>query len=93
MPLAVDFNYNAVCDPNNSNQITYYFQDGSSYLLGYGSATYLWDFGDGNTATIQNPNHVYATNDTYIVNLTVTYGSYTCNKSFTLVVAGFNVSY
>jgi len=93
VPLIVDVYYSSVCDPSNANQITYFFQDSSSYLLGYGTATYLWDFGDGNTSTTQNPNHVYTSNGTYVVNLTVNYGSYSCNKSITLVVAGFNVSY
>jgi microbial collagenase len=33
---------------------------------------WFWDFGDGNTSTEQNPAHVYATGDTYLVTLTVT---------------------
>ncbi len=32
---------------------------------------YTWSFGDGNTSYAQNPTHVYATNDTYPVSLTV----------------------
>lgn len=34
---------------------------------------YLWDFGDGNTSTENNPTHTYATGGTYMVNLTATY--------------------
>ena len=35
--------------------------------------TYLWDFGDGSpTSTAQNPSHVYATNGSYIANVTIT---------------------
>ena len=35
--------------------------------------TYLWDFGDGNTSTLQNPCHVYsAITGTFTVTLTVT---------------------
>ncbi|MBQ4821966.1 PKD domain-containing protein [Aquimarina sp. MMG016] len=34
--------------------------------------TYLWDFGDGNTSTSQNPNHTYSQSGTYTVKLTVT---------------------
>ena len=30
---------------------------------------YSWDFGDGNTSSIQNPSHTYATNGTYTVTL------------------------
>jgi PKD repeat protein len=32
--------------------------------------TWLWDFGDGNTSTEQNPSHTYAAPGTYTVNLT-----------------------
>lgn len=31
--------------------------------------TYSWDFGDGNTSSVQNPSHTYATNGTYTVTL------------------------
>ena len=34
--------------------------------------TRLWDFGDGNTSTSQNPEHVYTTPGTYTVTLTLT---------------------
>ncbi len=38
-----------------------------------GSPTsWQWDFGDGNTSTNQNPDHVYTVADTYTVKLTVT---------------------
>lgn len=33
---------------------------------------YLWDFGDGNTSTDQNPTHKYDTDDTFTVELTAT---------------------
>jgi gliding motility-associated-like protein len=36
------------------------------------SGTYLWDFGDGTTAVVPNPVHVYNTADTFSVCLTVT---------------------
>jgi PKD repeat protein len=35
-------------------------------------ASYLWQFGDGTTATTQNATHTYPTPGTYTVNLTVT---------------------
>ncbi len=37
-----------------------------------GSLTYLWIFGDGNTGSSVNPNHVYAVDGTYDMSLTVT---------------------
>lgn len=36
------------------------------------AATYLWDFGDGQTSTEQNPNHVYNSYGLFNVTLTVT---------------------
>jgi len=35
-------------------------------------ATWLWDFGDGNTSSAQNPLHVYTTAGVYDVSLTIT---------------------
>jgi PKD repeat protein len=37
-----------------------------------GRTAWLWDFGDGNTSTEQNPVHTYHTADTFAVSLTVT---------------------
>jgi PKD repeat protein len=39
--------------------------------------SWLWDFGDGTTSTLQNPDHIYQTNGTYTIYLTVhnKYGS------------------
>ncbi|MFT5779538.1 MAG: PKD repeat protein, partial [Crocinitomicaceae bacterium] len=34
--------------------------------------TYFWDFGDGNTSTLEDPNHTYAATGTYLVCLTIT---------------------
>ncbi len=34
--------------------------------------SWSWDFGDGNTSTLQNPSHSYAAGGTYTVQLTVT---------------------
>ncbi|RYE16577.1 MAG: PKD domain-containing protein, partial [Sphingobacteriales bacterium] len=40
-----------------------------------GSATYLWDFGDGTTSTASNPSHTYTTGGNYNVSLSVTNSS------------------
>lgn len=40
---------------------------GTSNLIG---STYLWDFGDGNTATTQNPSHTYLTFGVFPVSFT-----------------------
>ena len=60
--------------------------------------TWLWDFGDGNTSTLQNPTHTYLTNGFYDVSLTATnaYGMDTLTQSsliavdFIPPVAGFS---
>lgn len=65
-PIA-DFNSNVqeICEGN-----TVTFTDNSN-----GSPTsWLWDFGDGNTSTQQNPTHTYSTAGTYTVTLTATNG-------------------
>jgi|GEM_PF-2516114 len=42
---------------------------------GTGSLTWSWDFGDGQTSTLQNPSHVYASVGTYEVTLYVEDGT------------------
>jgi PKD repeat protein len=46
-------------------------------------SSYLWNFGDGQTSTSQNPSHVYSSAGTYNVTLTVTgpYGSSTFTRT------------
>ncbi|MFH0865003.1 MAG: M14 family zinc carboxypeptidase [Bacteroidota bacterium] len=39
--------------------------------LSGGVNTWLWDFGDGTTSTLQNPSHFYASSGIYTVSLTV----------------------
>lgn len=50
--------------------------------LGSTPMTYAWDFGDGQTSTEQNPNHIYTQRGTYTVSLTVknAYGTSTAIK-------------
>jgi len=40
--------------------------------LGTGALTYQWDFGDGSTSTMENPDHVYTNTGNYQVTLIVT---------------------
>lgn len=47
--------------------LTIDFTNGSS-----GETSWLWDFGDGETSTLQNPNHTYPSSGEYTVRLTVT---------------------
>jgi PKD repeat protein len=41
-------------------------------VLGGEIVSWAWDFGDGNTANVQHPQHVYAAEGNYTVSLTVT---------------------
>lgn len=52
---------------DSTNNLTVTFTDQSTQ----GPTGWLWDFGDGNTSTNQNPTHTYATAGTYTVCLTV----------------------
>ncbi len=52
-------NCTAPCDPGITNLSQY-------------AQTYRWDFGDGGTATDENPKHPYAKGGTYALKLTVT---------------------
>jgi PKD repeat protein len=51
-------------------------------------ATWSWDFGDGSTATEQNPTHVYKAEGSYDVTLTVTNSIGTDTEKKTAVIDG-----
>ncbi len=54
--------------------------------------SYLWDFGDGTTSTVQNPSHTYITGGNFTVKLTVTGpgGSSVMEKTNLISVTGVN---
>jgi PKD repeat protein len=61
------------------------------------ATSYLWDFGDSQTSTEENPVHTYANDGTYTVTLTATNecGSVTTTQEVTVITpptAGFSVS-
>ncbi|MBN4062246.1 PKD domain-containing protein, partial [Bacteroidales bacterium AH-315-I05] len=56
---------------------TVYFADNS-----LDAWSWNWDFGDGNSDTIQNPTHYYATNGSYFVTLVIT-NAFGCKDSIT----------
>lgn len=50
----------------NGNTMTVDFTNSSTNAVDY-----IWDFGDGNSSTLENPNHTYAANGIYTVTLIV----------------------
>lgn len=46
--------------------------DFTNQSTGTGNLNYVWDFGDGNTSTIESPSHQYSVTGTYSVTLIVT---------------------
>lgn len=74
---------------SSTNFLTANFTDQSTFN---GAVTHLWDFGDGNTSTQQNPSHTYAADGTYTVCLTVSdaCGADSSCQSVTVSVACVN---
>jgi PKD repeat protein len=54
--------------------------------------SWTWDFGDGNSASVQNPTNVYTANGTYTVCLTASNGTKTYNscRSVKITTVGVN---
>ena len=73
-----------------SNQLAYTFTSTST-----GATSYFWNFGDGNTSTLQNPTHTYATPGTYTVTLIVynTCGSNNSFQSINVIGSGIDQNY
>jgi len=61
-----------------------------SHLVGFSnlsttetSTSYVWDFGDGTTSTLVNPNHIYDMSGSYVVSLTMETGGF-CVRSLSM---------
>lgn len=54
------------------------------------STTYLWDFGDSTSSTLENPSHTYTTGGSYLICLTIFVPSDSCTSVFcdSIFVAG-----
>lgn len=52
-----------------------------------GTATYAWDFGDGNTSTDENPVHTYSMGGFYTVTLTATNGNCVSEYTFDVIIS------
>src|SRR5205085_6317065 len=47
----------------------------------FGSTSWLWDFGDGITSTLQNPTHIYNTPGSHVISLTTTSSGNGCTQT------------
>jgi len=78
LPIA-DFN-----NPNSSCSNTAVSFENTSTIDGAATANYLWDFGDGNTSTAQNPSNTYTSDGDFDATLTVSYeGLPSCQDDIT----------
>ncbi len=80
-----------IIDPLPSPSFTF-SEDGTTVNFSNTSTngdSYLWDFGDNNTSTIENPSHTYDSGGTYIVTLTATNecGEQTITETIEIAVA------
>lgn len=71
-----DFGFNYVC----LNEATVFSDLSNTY--GTTTTTWQWDFGDGNSSSLQSPYHSYTTAGTFNVTLTIT-NQYNCSSTLT----------
>ena len=74
-----NFNSTTVC----VGDATQFTSTSTTNPSGQQITSYLWDFGDGQTSTQQNPTHTFAGAGTHQVSLTVACGQNTCTHSVT----------
>jgi len=75
--------------PDTTGTNAVYFQEYSTGNV----SNYSWDFGDGNTSTLANPQHVYATSGSYYVCLTIYNNLIGCQDTFCSYVTVGNSSF
>ncbi len=77
----------------NNNEATF---TNSATIPAFTNTTFLWDFGDGNSSTLENPTHNYSSNDDFLITLTVQNecGSsvFTKNRSQATLVNGLEIT-
>ena len=62
-----NFGYTGTCQG-----LAAHFSDSTTFNSGNSITNWNWNFGDGNTSGLANPDHVYATTGNFSVTLTVT---------------------
>lgn len=78
-----DFHCGTVADFKHSRVTPYVIQFTDMSVGVQTACQFHWDFGDGNTSTLQNPTHTYTNPGTYTVCYTVTYCIYTVGGAVT----------
>jgi len=58
-----------------------------------GASEFLWDFGDGNTSTLENPSHIYTEGGFYDVTLTVNGNTTLIKENLIRVIAQKSIPY
>ena len=74
-----NFNFTTVCQGNP----TQFSSTSTTNPSGQQITSYNWNFGDGQTSTLQSPSHTYANAGTYQVTLTVACGNGLCTDQIT----------
>ena len=67
--MELQANFMSIDDPLEEDPLKVIFKDQS---IGNSIKSWLWDFGDGTTSTIQDPEHTYSKSGIYMVTLTIT---------------------
>lgn len=57
---------------SNANALVFQNQNIDFQYVSTGASSYLWNFGDGQTSTLENPSHAYLSGGVYDVSLTIT---------------------
>lgn len=75
--------------PDTTDALTIHFTE---YSWGSAPTDYFWDFGDGDTSTLQHPTHTYDTAGVYFVCCTITDSTGSCSFSdcYNLNVGNFS---
>jgi PKD repeat protein len=68
--------------PDSLNMNTIQFFDMSNGPNGFPPDSWLWEFGDGTSSTLQNPMHTYADTGYYSVCLTITMNADSCTSTY-----------
>ena len=74
------FTVENVCKYDSANFV-------NTSFIASGTMTYKWNFGDGSSSNLENPKHVYATPNTYLVTLVATsdFGSESTFSDFVVI--------